>query len=38
MAKIKGKRCKHKDNTRYVIEKETKALGGKPLRHPPSGK
>ena len=28
----------HKDNTRYVIEKETEALGVKPLRRPSSGK
>ena len=39
---IKGKdkreeRCKHKDNTRCVIEEETEALGVKPLRRPPSG-
>ena len=31
-------RCKHKDNTRCVIEEKTKALGVKPLRRPPSGK
>ena len=31
-------RCKHKDNTRCVIEEETEALGVKPLRRPPSGK
>ena len=41
--KIKGKdkreeRCKHKNNTRCVIEEETEALGVKPLRCPPSGK
>ena len=40
---MKGKdkregRCKHKDNTRYVIEEEIEALGVKPLRRPPSGK
>ena len=34
--KDKGKRCKHKDNTRCVIEEETEALGVKPLRRPPS--
>ena len=31
-------RCKHKDNTRYVIEEEIEALGIKPLRRLPSGK
>ena len=31
-------RCKHKDNTRCVIEEETEALGVKPLRCPPSSK
>ena len=40
---IKGKdkregRCKHKDNTRCVIEEETETLGVKPLRRPLSGK
>ena len=30
--------CKHKGNTRCVIEEETEALGVKPLRRPPSGK
>ena len=40
---IKGKdkregRCKHKDNTRCVIEEETETLSVKPLRRPPSGK
>ena len=36
--RLREERCKHKDNTRYVIEEETKALGIKPLRRPPSGK
>ena len=31
-------RCKHKDNTRCVIEEKTEALGVKPLRRSPSGK
>ena len=31
-------RCKHKDNTRCVIEEETKAFGVNPFRRPPSGK
>ena len=40
--KYKGKdkeegRCKHKDNTRCVIEEETEVLGEKPLHRPPSG-
>ena len=38
MAKIREERCKHKDNTRCVIEEETKALDVKPLCHPQSGK
>ena len=36
--RLREKRCKHKDNTRCVIEEETKAVGIKPLCHPPSGK
>ena len=31
-------RCKHKDNTRCIIEEKTETLGVKPLRRPPSGK
>ena len=31
-------RCKHKDNTRCVIEEETETLSVKPLSRPPSGK
>ena len=30
-------RCKHKITPKRVIEKETKELNEKPLRHPPSG-
>ena len=36
--RLREERCKHKDNTRYVIEEETEALDIKALRHPPSGK
>ena len=36
--KLREERYKHKDNTRCVIEEETKALGVKPLRRPPSDK
>ena len=36
--KLREERCKHKNNTRCVIEEETEALGVKPLRRPPSGK
>ena len=36
--RLREERCKHKDNTRCVIEEETEALGVKPLRRPPSGK
>ena len=36
--RFREERCKHKDNTRCVIEEETQALGVKPLRHPPSDK
>ena len=36
--KLREERCKHKDNTRCVIEEETEALGVKPLRRGPSGK
>ena len=40
---LKGKdkregRCKHKDNTRCVIEEEIETLGVKPLCRPLSGK
>ena len=35
---MQTRRCKHKDNTRCVIEEETEALSAKPLRRPPSGK
>ena len=38
MERLREERCKHKDNTRCVIEEETEALGAKPLRRPPSGK
>ena len=36
--RFREERCKHKNNTRYVIKEETQALGVKPLHHPPSGK
>ena len=36
--RLREERCKHKDNTRCVIEEETEAVGVKPLRCPPSGK
>ena len=36
--RLREERCKHKDNTRCVIEEETKTLGVKPLHHLPSGK
>ena len=36
--RLREERCKHKDNTQCVIEKETEALGVKPLRRPPSDK
>ena len=36
--RLKEERCKHKDNTRCVIEEEIEALGVKPLHRPPSGK
>ena len=36
--RLREERCKHKDNTRCVIEEETEALGVKLLRRPPSGK
>ena len=32
--RLREERCKHKDNTRYVIEEETETLGVKPLRCP----
>ena len=35
---LREERCKHKDNTRCVIEEESEALGVKPLRRPPSSK
>ena len=35
---LREERCKHKDDTRCVIEEETEALDVKPLRRPPSGK
>ena len=36
--RLREERCKHKDNTRCVIEEETEALGVKPLCRPLSGK
>ena len=36
--RLREERYKHKDNTRCVIEEETKTLGVKPLHRPPSGK
>ena len=36
--RLSEERCKHKDNTRCVIEEKTEALGVKPLYRPPSGK
>ena len=36
--RLKEERCKHKDNTRCVIEEETEALDVKALRRPPTGK
>ena len=36
--KLREERCKHKDNTRCVIEEETEALGVKPLHRRLSGK
>ena len=36
--RLREERCKHKDNTRCVIEEEIEALGVKPFRRPPSGK
>ena len=35
---LREERCKHKDNTRCVVEEEIEALGVKPLCRPPSGK
>ena len=35
---LREERCKHKDNTRCVIKKETEALGVKPLHRLSSGK
>ena len=34
--RVKEERCKHKIKPRCVIEEETKELGEKPLRNPPS--
>ena len=36
--RLREERCKHKDNTRCVIEEELEALSVKPLRRPPSSK
>ena len=36
--RLREERCKHKDNTRCVIEEETETLDVKPLHCPPSGK
>ena len=36
--RLREERCKHKDNTRCVIEEETEALEVKPLCHLPSDK
>ena len=36
--RLREERCKHKDNTRCVIEEEIEALGVKPFHRPPSGK
>ena len=36
--KLREERCKHKDNTRCVIEEETEALGVKSLRRSSSSK
>ena len=36
--RLREERCKHKDNTQYVIEEETEVLNVKHLRHPLSGK
>ena len=38
MERLREERCKHKDNTRCVIEEETEALGVKPLCRTPSSK
>ena len=38
MAKIKGREMQTQGQHNGVIEEETKALGIKPLRHPPSGR
>ena len=35
--RVGKKECKHKITHRFVIEEETKELGEKPLRRPPSG-
>ena len=36
--RLREERCKHKNNTRCVIEEEIKALSVKPLCRLPSGK
>ena len=36
--KSKEREMQTQNNSRCVIEEETKELGEKPLRHPPSGK
>ena len=36
--RLREERCKHKDNTRCVVEEEIGAFGVKPLRCPLSGK
>ena len=36
--RLRENRCKHKDNTRCVIEEETEVLGVKHPRRPPSSK
>ena len=36
--RLREERCKHKDNTRCVIEEEIEALGVKPLCRPLNGK
>ena len=38
MAKIKGREMQTQEQHNDVIEEETKALGIKPLRRPPSSK
>ena len=36
--RLREERRKYKDNTQYVVEEETEALGIKPLHRPPSNK